>query len=129
MENTLIHLTEDNWNELVKDSDKRIMLYFGASWCPPCKATKPHVIQFAEDNADDIAVYYVDADSEQKIAELFNIMGIPAFILINKDKKTVGNWRGNSDYDHITTMTNQFFGMDSSANDNVDESTGQEPST
>ena len=36
--------------------------YFGAKWCPPCRAFSPKLSQFAKENASNFSVVFVSAD-------------------------------------------------------------------
>ena len=53
--------TEEEFNAL-KDTDKLLLIKFGASWCGPCKQVKPHLEKIAESESN---LLIVDIDVEE----------------------------------------------------------------
>mmetsp|Transcript_13474 Transcript_13474/g.15367 ORF Transcript_13474/g.15367 Transcript_13474/m.15367 type:complete len:197 (-) Transcript_13474:1150-1740(-) len=45
--------------------------YFGAKWCPPCRAFSPVLSEFAKNNASNFSVIYVSVDHSAKDCEEF----------------------------------------------------------
>lgn len=59
-------------NNLVKLSDfrgQKVLLYFWASWCPPCRIGAPHLQKLHEDNEQDIVVLGVNVTSAESDIE------------------------------------------------------------
>lgn len=65
-------------------NDKSI-LYFTASWCPPCKAIAPVYKELAE-KYPDVAFGKVDIDDNQDSAMEFQISAVPTFVFSEKDE-------------------------------------------
>ncbi len=55
------------------------LLHFTAEWCGPCKAMKPIIGQFLEQNPE-LEYVTVDIDKEPEVAKAHGIMGVPTFI-------------------------------------------------
>lgn len=55
------------------------LVHFTAEWCGPCKAMKPIIGQFREQNPD-VEYRLVDIDQEPEFAKLNGVMGVPTFI-------------------------------------------------
>lgn len=83
----VIHLTKDNFNEVVVNSDKPVLIDFWAGWCGPCRMMSPVVDEIAEERSD-IKVCKVNVDEERELAGLFQIASIPTLAVI-KDGKVV----------------------------------------
>lgn len=56
------------------------ILYFTASWCVPCKKTKPIVQQLNEQHGGIFSI--IDVDEQGSVASSYNIMSVPTFVLI-----------------------------------------------
>jgi len=90
--------------------DKIILLYFTASWCPPCRKFTPILVEFAKKHQDKLIVVVVSRDKTKsaavkymkkhnakmfylikpgrysnKLAAKFGIGGIPTVVAISKD--------------------------------------------
>lgn len=59
----------------------KIVYYFTASWCNPCKKIKP-IFQELINEYLDINFKMIDVDSEIELAKSFGIKSIPTFILL-----------------------------------------------
>lgn len=64
-----------------------ILVDFFATWCPPCKALSPIVEEFASEH-EEIRVFKVNVDNEQKLAIENNVMSVPTLIVIKNGKVT-----------------------------------------
>ena len=65
----------------------KMILYFTADWCNPCKQTKPIVEEL---NREQITAkfFIIDVDSETEMTQDFGVRSIPTFIVM-KDNKEV----------------------------------------
>lgn len=83
---TEIKLTRHNFQNEVINSDKPVLVDFGADWCGPCRMLAPVVSELAKDTNGRYKVGKVNVDKEQKLAELFQIMSIPTLLLFKNGK-------------------------------------------
>lgn len=81
-----IVLTEENFDEVVSESDKPIVVDFWATWCGPCKMMAPVLSELAETRAD-IAVGKVNVDDCASLASRFGIFSIPTLILFRNGEE------------------------------------------
>ena len=58
-------------SSILESSTPLLAIYFGAQWCPPCRAFSPKLSQFAKDNASQISVILCSADHSHVQAQQF----------------------------------------------------------
>ena len=73
-------ITNENFEQLVLQSDKPVLLDFWAEWCGPCRMVSPLVDEIAEER-DDIVVGKVNVDEQGELAARFGVMSIPTLLV------------------------------------------------
>ena len=56
------------------------LLVFSATWCGPCKAFKPTLLELDQDRLE-----YIDIDELPEIREDYNVQSVPTVILVDED--------------------------------------------
>lgn len=87
MANTLA-ITDKNFEEVVKNSDKPVLIDFWAEWCGPCKMLSPIVEELAGEYEGKAIIASVDVDSNPNVSAKFGIRSIPT-LLFFKDGEIV----------------------------------------
>ena len=88
----MVTITSGNFEELVLNSAKPVLLDFWATWCGPCRRVAPVVEEIAAER-DDILVGKVNVDEEMELAVKFGIISIPTLIVMKNGEvanKAVG---------------------------------------
>lgn len=78
---SVIHITQENFEEKVIKAEGKVLLDFWATWCGPCKMIAPHVEQVAEER-EDITVGKIDVDDQPALAVQFGITSIPTLLVM-----------------------------------------------
>ena len=75
-----IEVTDANFEEIVLQSDKPVLVDFWAEWCGPCRMFGPLVSELAEDYKDRAVITKMDVDSNPGTAAKFGIRNIPTIL-------------------------------------------------
>ena len=82
----IVHVTKDNFEEVVLHSQKKVLLDFWATWCGPCKMLAPLLEEIAAERPD-LVVGKIDIDEEMDLAMKYKVTSIPTLVVI-KDGNT-----------------------------------------
>ena len=95
-------ITKENFQELVMNSDRPVLLDFFATWCGPCRMVGPFIDEIAEEN-ENILVGKVDVDAQTELATQFQVYSIPTLVVL-KDGEIVTQSTGAKTKAQILAM-------------------------
>jgi len=75
-----------SFNDLVKESEKPVLVDFYADWCGPCKMVSPAIQRLAVENKGRFLTVKIDTDKKQDLARQYEITGIPTIMLFHKGR-------------------------------------------
>ncbi len=77
-----VEITDANFEDLVVNSDKPVMIDFWAVWCGPCRMIAPIVEEMSGEYEDKAVIGKVDVDSNPNIAMKYGIRNIPTVLFV-----------------------------------------------
>jgi thioredoxin 1 len=78
---TIVEVTDTNFDQLVLKSDQPVMVDFWAAWCQPCKALAPIVDEVATAYNGKVRVGKMDVDSSPVTPQRYGVRSIPTLLI------------------------------------------------
>ena len=94
--------TKNNFEELVLNADKPVLVDFWAPWCMPCRMLAPTIEEIAEDAEGRAYVGKVNVDEEAELAIKYGVRSIPTLLFFEKGQ-LVNRMVGVQDKEDIET--------------------------
>jgi thioredoxin len=78
--------TNNNYLSKLQKSDKPTLVKFWASWCRACTTMNPEFAKASETMKGKVNFASVNVDTQDILADKYNIRSLPTVILFKKDK-------------------------------------------
>ncbi|MBA3047197.1 thioredoxin [Patescibacteria group bacterium] len=102
-----MELTNQNFKQEVEENKGLVLVDFAALWCGPCKLMAPIIDELAEDYKDkNIKIGKLDIDDGNEVAEKYNVMSVPTFILF-KGGEVIEQLTGYQSKDALEEIINK----------------------
>lgn len=77
----ILHLNNDNFDEVLSNADKPVIVDFWATWCGPCRMFAPILEQAAALLDGKAVIAKVDIDESQTLAVRYGVMSVPTLVV------------------------------------------------
>ncbi|NCB97269.1 MAG: thioredoxin [Bacteroidia bacterium] len=75
-----IAVNDSNFNQIVINSDKPVLVDFWATWCGPCRMVAPIVDELATEYEGKAVITKCDVDSSSEVPLKYGIRNIPTIL-------------------------------------------------
>lgn len=107
-----IEINDSNFNEVIKASDKLVLVDFWAEWCGPCKMLAPALEDASNDLDEKIIVYKINIDGNPEAPQRYGVRGIPTILFFKGGEvvdKQVGVLQKSKLYEKIHDVYDKNF--------------------
>ena len=84
---SVLNITSEEIFDEITQTDKPVFVDFWAPWCGPCKMVAPELEAVALEYEDKAVVVKINVDEQQKLANKYNVRGIPTLILLKNGQE------------------------------------------
>ena len=84
-----LEITDQNFEELVLNSEKPVIVDFWAEWCGPCKMMAPILTKLTKEYEGKAAIIFIDVWEDKSQGSKFGIKSIPTQIFYDKEGNEV----------------------------------------
>lgn len=77
----LTSVSDQDFDAVVLDSDRPVLVDFWADWCNPCKIVEPHLEAIASEEPQRLRIVKLNLDENPRTADRFGVMSIPTMLL------------------------------------------------
>ncbi|KAF3436521.1 hypothetical protein FNV43_RR23613 [Rhamnella rubrinervis] len=107
----IVVLTADNFDEVVLDETKDVLVEFYAPWCGHCKNLTPTYEKVATAyKLEDVVIANLDVDKHKDLAEKYGVSGFPTLKFYPKSNKTGEEYEGGRDLEDFVNFINEKCG-------------------
>lgn len=82
----ILELTNNNFENQIKNTNKLILIDFWAAWCNPCQILAPIIEELDQEYKDRVIITKVNVDNNQNIAQKYEIRSIPTLLFFKHGK-------------------------------------------
>ena len=82
----VINLTSTNFDEVLDDSSKPLLVDLWATWCAPCRHLAPRLEELSRQYAGRLRIAKVDVDAEPMLAQKFAVRSIPTLVFVHNEE-------------------------------------------
>jgi protein disulfide-isomerase-like protein len=120
-------LTPDNFDDIVKDETKSVLVEFYAPWCGHCKSLAPKYEEVAKsfDGEEDVVIAKLDADAHKEPASQYGVTGYPTLKWFPKNNKQGEDYNGGREVHDFIKFINEKTGTQRVAGGGYNENYGR----
>ncbi|KAJ7977632.1 Protein disulfide isomerase-like 2-2 [Quillaja saponaria] len=123
---SVVVLTPENFDEVILDETKDVLVEFYAPWCGHCKNLAPtyEKVATAFKLEEHVVIANLDADKYRDLAEKYGISGFPTLKFFPKSNKAGEEYEGGRDLEGFVSFINEKSGTNRNENGQLTSKAG-----
>lgn len=89
-------------NKVTNETERKIVLFFNASWCPSCRATDKNIRENINSIPSDVIILSTDYDKETSLRQKYGVTTQHTFVHIDNQGKLLSKAIGLNTLDEIS---------------------------
>lgn len=81
-------VTDEDFDEIVLDSDRAVLVDFWAPWCGPCRMMGPILDTMAREHEGKIDIVKVNVDECPATAARYSVLSMPTLLVFDQGRVT-----------------------------------------
>lgn len=81
MSDSVLHVTDSEFNDVVLKAGGPVLVDYWAEWCGPCRMIAPVLDEIAKDYAGKLTVAKINIDDNPNTPSHYGVRGIPTLML------------------------------------------------
>lgn len=81
MSESIVHVTDDTFEDVIIKADGPVLVDYWADWCGPCKMIAPILEEIATEYAGKVTIAKLNIDENPGTAPKYGIRGIPTLMI------------------------------------------------
>jgi len=125
----VVDLDPSNFDKIVMDETKDVLVEFFAPWCGHCKRLAPdyETAALSLEGEDDVVVAKVDADKHKELGSRFGVTGYPTLKWFPKSNKAGEEYNGGRSPSDFVSFFNEKSGTERTVGGDFLDSAGRIP--
>jgi thioredoxin 1 len=103
-----ITITDQDFRQVVLESEVLVVVDFWAPWCAPCRMVSPIIEELADEYREQVVVGKMNVDENPETSSQFGVMSIPTVMLF-KNGKSVASLVGAQSKGNYKKMIDDAF--------------------
>ena len=105
--NKIEEITDGNFDRIITENRKPVLVEFYAPWCGHCKMQAPIIKELADLSGEKYLIGQINIDDNQRKALEYSITGVPSF-LVFKDGKVVDHKSGARNLEELKSLVERY---------------------
>jgi len=123
----VVVLTPDNFDTIVKDTNKNVLVEFYAPWCGHCKSLAPKYEEVANtfDGEEEVVIAKLDSDAHKEQSSAYGVSGYPTLKWFPKNNKAGEDYSAGRETADFIRFINEKAGTHRIAGGGYDDKYGR----